>query len=168
MPSKHALPLLLALGLIAPACASAPPEEPGDASLDAARPDAQGPPPRDAARDLDASTVPDASSMPDARADLDAGPPVEGPWEQPLSPSSLPSTQLNVSADTWRGWQFANLLRGTQAWLLDTSGAPLDEAAADARAAGVTLDAHGWPTALPDHTEIQIHTGYTAGEAVDP
>ena len=113
--------------------------------------------------------VPDASiaiDVPDVPIAIDV--PVVLPWERPLSASALPSQQLNVGNDAWRSWLFANLLRMSDAWILGGSGVAIDPTAADALAAAVTVDAHGWPTALPTGREVQIHAGYSTGEAVNP
>lgn len=35
-------------------------------------------------------------------------------WQTPLNASSLPVSQLNVNADAWRGWMFADMVRGME------------------------------------------------------
>ena len=105
--------------------------------------------------------TPDAFAPPvDALADA-------GPWEQPLSPTSLPAIQLNINAEVGRAWTFANLIKGAQVWIKGRNGLATPDAAA-AMAAEIAVDDTGWPVGLPADTEIQALVGYGSGEAVDP
>jgi hypothetical protein len=102
-------------------------------------------------------------SVPDPDA---AAPPS---WERPLRASDLPPAQLNVGADTWRAWLFADMIRGASLWVKSARNAPpLEPAAADALGAELRFDARGWPTNLPATAELEVQTGYSTGEAFDP
>ncbi len=95
---------------------------------------------------------------PDVTVDApDAGPAL---WETPLSASSLPAVQVNVSGDASRQWIFANMLRGSEAWLY-VPGATA--AASRAMADAVSLDANGWPTSFPPGAQMRIGAGYQTG-----
>ena len=138
---------------------------PVDAAADAGVVDAGGfdaPPPDVVLADAPPLDVPPADVP---RADV---PPVDAPWEQPLHATDLPTEQVNPGTDATRSWMFADLFRASEGWILPHSGAAWTPTQADALATTVSLDARGWPTALPTNSEIQIFGSYATGEAVDP
>ena len=126
-------------------------------------------PPADAALP-DAFTPADAA-LPDAFTFLDAALPdaapptpdaaLPPPWETPLSETSLPPAQVNLSSETRRQWIFADMIRASEVWLY-TAGAPADVAHNLANTA--ELDAGGWPTSFPDGGLMRMWAGYETGE----
>jgi hypothetical protein len=99
-----------------------------------------------------------ASSLPATVHVLAAG---AGIWETPLSETSLPPLQINLSADGARQWIFANMLRTSEAWIYK-DGATAAEA--QALAGQVQVDAAGWPIAFPAGTRMRMEAGYQTSE----
>lgn len=87
-------------------------------------------------------------------------PVLSGTWETPLSESSLPSLQINISSDGSRQWIFANMLRTSEAWISVPGATPAD---AQALANQVQVDASGWPTSIPAGAEMRMYAGYETG-----
>ncbi|MBK8791699.1 MAG: hypothetical protein IPN59_00870 [Holophaga sp.] len=85
---------------------------------------------------------------------------LSGTWETPLSASSLPSLQINISAEGSRQWIFANMLRTSEAWISVPGATP---AQAQALASQVQVDASGWPTSFPAGAEMRMFAGYETG-----
>ncbi len=99
-----------------------------------------------------------AASSPASVHVLSAG---SSTWESPLSETSLPPFQVNLSSEGSRQWIFANMLRSVEAWVYRS-----DASAAEAQALAneIQVDAAGWPATFPADCRMRMHCGYQTGE----
>ena len=91
--------------------------------------------------------------------------PVDPEWETPLLASDLPALQLHQGGNHALDWKFANMLKGTELWLISTDG-DVSESRAEYIAGDVEVDELGWPLWLPSGFRFQAQVGYPVSRDV--